>query len=136
MPVNASGLQALRGLPVWKTGRADRSPRQADPPRRWLGAEPHPGEVAKWHSRQIGELPPSRGRTLQRFHLRYFAVTTNRGLAVLDEAEIEAVDLSAVILAVAEIPWPLWAVGLRVVDDKGHPVFERLKSEWQLPQRD
>lgn len=135
MPANANGLQALRGLRDIGTGRADRRPTSGRPD---AGLTPSriPTKSRNGDSDQVGEVPPSCGGMPQQFHLGYFGVTTNRGLAVLDETEIEAVDQSAAILAVAEIPWPAWAVGLRVVDEKGHPIFERLKSDWQLPWRD
>lgn len=94
-----------------------------------------PTKLRGGDSGQIKALPPSFGPTPRQFHLRYFGVTTDRGLDVLDETDIKVVDLSAAILAVDEIPWPARAVGLRVVDEKGHPVFERLKSDWQLPLR-
>jgi hypothetical protein len=93
---------------------------------------PIPTKLRDGDGGQIEKLATSFGPKLRQFHLRYFGVTTDRGLDVLDETEIEVVDLSAAILAVVEIPWPACAVGLRIVDDKGHPVFERLKSDWQL----
>jgi hypothetical protein len=84
-------------------------------------------------SGRIEAAPPGFGSTLRHFHLRYFGVAADHGLDVLDETDIDVVDLSAAILVVVDIPWPACAVGLRVVDEKGHPVFERLKSDWQIP---
>ena len=93
---------------------------------------PSPTKLRDGDSGQIEEAPRSSRPTLRHFHLRYFEVAADHGLDVLDETEIEVVDQSAAILAVADIPWPASAVGLRVVDEKGHPVFERLKSDWQI----
>jgi hypothetical protein len=85
------------------------------------------------NSGQIEEAPLGLGPNLQHFHLRYFGVVADHGLDVLDETDLDAVDQSAAILAAVDIPWPASAVGLRVVDEQGHPVFERLKSDWQIP---
>jgi hypothetical protein len=85
------------------------------------------------NSGQIEEAPLGFGPNLRHFNLRYFGVVADHGLDVLDETDLEAVDQSAAILAAVGILWPASAVGLRVVDEKGHPVFERLKSDWQIP---
>lgn len=94
---------------------------------------PSPTKLRDGDSAQIEGAPRSSRPTLRQFHLRYFGVAADRGLDVLDQTEINVVDQSAAILAVVDIPWPASAVGLRVVDEKGHPVFERLKSDWQIP---
>jgi hypothetical protein len=111
-----TGLNVANPMPL----SADRMPRHS------------PTKLRDGDSGQIEGAPARLRPTLRHFHLRYFEVAAERGLDVLDETEIEVVDQSAAILAVADIPWPTSAVGLRVVDEKGHPVFERLKSDWQI----
>jgi len=92
-----------------------------------------PATLAERDGARVREAPPGFGPELRHFHLRYFGVAPDHGLDVLDETDIEVVDQSAAILAVSDIPWPASAVGLRVVDENGHPVFDRLKSDWQIP---
>ncbi|MBV8793651.1 MAG: hypothetical protein JO136_01820 [Hyphomicrobiales bacterium] len=84
-------------------------------------------------SGQIEEASQRLGPKVRHFHLRYFGLLADHGLDLLDEVDLEVVDQSSAILAVGDIPWPASAVGLRLLDEKGHPIFERLKSDWQIP---
>ena len=65
----------------------------------------------------------------QRFRLQFFGVGPDLGPAVLAEVEIQATDASAAIHAAAEAPWPPRTVGLRVLDQEGREIFERLKAD-------
>ncbi len=65
----------------------------------------------------------------QWFRLQFFGVGHDLGPAVLAEVEIQATDASAAIHAAAEAPWPPRAVGLRVLDQEGREIFERLKAD-------
>jgi hypothetical protein len=46
----------------------------------------------------------------------------------LREVEIQAVDLSAAIVAAANIAWPPRTIGLRILDSEGREVFKRQKA--------
>jgi hypothetical protein len=90
-------------------------------------------KLQRRNSGQVEAAPPGFGSTLRHFHLRYFGVVAEHGLDVMNETDLEVVDQSAAVLAVGDLPWPAWAVGVRVVDEKGRLVFDRLKSDWQIP---
>jgi hypothetical protein len=45
----------------------------------------------------------------------------------LREVEIEVVDVSAAIIAAANIAWPPRRIGLRILDSEGREVFSRQK---------
>ena len=65
----------------------------------------------------------------QWFRLQFFGVGPDLGPAVLAEVEIQAADASGAIHAAAGAPWPPRAVGLRVLDQEGREIFERLKAD-------
>ena len=65
----------------------------------------------------------------QRFRLQFFGVGPDLGPSVLTEAEIQAPDASGAIHAAVEAAWPPRAVGLRVLDQEGREIFERLKAD-------
>ena len=65
----------------------------------------------------------------QLFRFQFFAVATDRGPAIVVETEIRAADASAAIRAAADVDWPPRAIGLRVLDDEGFELFERLKAD-------
>lgn len=77
----------------------------------------------------LGELERVLAVRLQRFRLQFIGVGADLGPAVLTEAEIEATDASGAIHAAAEAAWPPRAVGLRVLDQEGREIFERLKAD-------
>ena len=68
------------------------------------------------------------GRPL-RFRLQFFAVADERGPPVVAEFEIEAADASTAIRTAAEADWPPRAIGLRILDQEGREIFERLKAD-------
>lgn len=65
----------------------------------------------------------------QRFRLQFFGVGPDLSPSVLTETEIRATDASGAIHAAAEAAWPPRAVGLRVLDQEGREIFERLKAD-------
>lgn len=67
----------------------------------------------------------------QRFTLQFFAAAAanERGPSVIAEIEIEAADASAAIRAAVEEDWPPRALGLRILDNEGREIFERLKAD-------
>ncbi|HEY1782831.1 MAG TPA: hypothetical protein VGG79_20805 [Roseiarcus sp.] len=65
----------------------------------------------------------------QRFRLQFFGVGPDLGPAVLTETEVRATDASGAIHAAAEATWPPRAVGLRLLDQEGREIFERLKAD-------
>lgn len=65
----------------------------------------------------------------QRFRLQFFTVADDRGPPVVAETEIQAADASAAIRAAAEVDWPPRAIGLRILDNEGREIFERLKAD-------
>jgi hypothetical protein len=46
----------------------------------------------------------------------------------LREVEIEEFDVSAAIIAAANVTWPPHTTGLRILDHEGREVFERHKA--------
>jgi hypothetical protein len=77
----------------------------------------------------MGELQRILAEGSQRFRLQFFGVATDRGPAILSEADIPAADASDAIRAATERPWPARAVGLRILDREGREIFERLKAD-------
>ena len=65
----------------------------------------------------------------QPFRLQFFGVGPNLFPFVLTETEIQAADASGAIHAAVEAAWPPRAVGLRVLDQEGREIFERLKAD-------
>jgi hypothetical protein len=47
----------------------------------------------------------------------------------LTDVEIEVVDVSAAIIAAANIAWPPRTIGLRILDSEGREVFSRHKAD-------
>jgi hypothetical protein len=47
----------------------------------------------------------------------------------LTEVEIEVLDVSAAIIATANIAWPPRTIGLRILDSEGREVFSRQKVD-------
>jgi hypothetical protein len=63
----------------------------------------------------------------RRFRIQFPGVSPDRGPSILREVEIEVVDVSAAIIAAANIAWPPRRIGLRILDSEGREVFSRQK---------
>ena len=63
------------------------------------------------------------------FRIQFLGAAPGRGLSVLSEVEIQALDVSAAIVAAANLAFPPKTAAMRILDREGQPVFERYKSE-------
>jgi hypothetical protein len=54
----------------------------------------------------------------RRFRIQFAGVSPDRGPSILREVEIEVVDVSAAIIAAANIAWPPRTIGLRILDSQ------------------
>ena len=66
---------------------------------------------------------------LHRFRIQFAGSSPDRGPSILTEVEIEAMDVSAAIIAAANIAWPPRTIGLRILDSEGREVFSREKVD-------
>ena len=64
----------------------------------------------------------------QPFRIQFVGAVPGRGLTILSEVEIQALGVSAAIVAAANLAFPPKTVALRIVDREGQPVFERHKT--------
>jgi hypothetical protein len=62
------------------------------------------------------------------FRIQFVGAAPALGPTTLREVEIQAVDLSAAIVAAANIAWPPRTIGLRILDSEGREVFKRQKA--------
>ena len=53
----------------------------------------------------------------------------DRGLSILDEVEVQALDVSDAVVAAANLTFPPKTVALRILDREGREVFERHKAD-------
>jgi hypothetical protein len=88
-------------------------------------AAPPPGAD---ESEQLADLQRILGAKPQRFRVQFFGVAGARSPTILTESEIWAAEAPDVIREAASIAWPVRAIGLRVLDQEGREVFERLKA--------
>ena len=65
----------------------------------------------------------------QPFRIQFVGAAPGRGLSVLGEVEIQALDVSAAIVAAANLAFPPKTMALRILDREGQAVFERYKSD-------
>ena len=65
----------------------------------------------------------------QPFRIQFLGAAPGRGLSVLGEVEIQAPDVSAAIVAAANLAFPPKTIALRILDREGQAVFERYKSD-------
>jgi hypothetical protein len=79
-------------------------------------------------SEQLADLQRILGAKPQRFRVQFFGVAGARSPTILTESEIWAAEAPDVIREAASIAWPVRAIGLRVLDQEGREVFERLKA--------
>jgi hypothetical protein len=68
-------------------------------------------------------------KILQRQSGLYRAQFVNRIGVAFNECDLASVDAESAILEVANLDWPPGALGLRIVDNEGLGVFERLKAD-------
>ena len=66
--------------------------------------------------------------TTHTFRIQFVGAAPDRGPTTLREVEIRVPDVSAAIVAAANIAWPPRTIGLRILDDKGREVFKRQKA--------
>jgi hypothetical protein len=63
------------------------------------------------------------------FRIQFLGAAPGSGLPVLSEVEIQALDVSAAIVAAANLAFPPKTMALRILDREGQTVFERHKSD-------
>lgn len=63
------------------------------------------------------------------FRIQFIGAARDRALTTLTEVEIQASNVSAAIVAAANIAWPPRTIGLRILDDEGREVFARQKAD-------
>jgi len=66
--------------------------------------------------------------TTNRFRIQFVGSAADSGSTTLKEVEIEVADVSAAIVAAANIAWPPQTIGLRIFDHVGREVFARQKG--------
>ena len=64
----------------------------------------------------------------KQFRIQFVGAAPGRGQVVLREVEIEAFDVSAAIIAAANVAWPPHTTGLRILDHEGREVFARHRA--------
>jgi hypothetical protein len=63
------------------------------------------------------------------FRIQFSGAAPDRGPIILTEVEIQAADVSAAIVAAANIAWPPRTIGLRILDGEGREVFGRQRAD-------
>ena len=96
------------------------SDREATPPRK-------PRLLARLNAAH--ELKPVLDPKLHRFRIQFAGSSPDRGPSILTEVEIEVTDVSAAIIAAANIAWPPRTIGLRILDSEDREVFSREKAD-------
>ena len=79
--------------------------------------------------RQADELTRVVAATTHPFRIQFVGAAPALGPTTLREVEIRAADLSAAIVAAANIAWPPRTIGLRILDGEGREVFKRQKAD-------
>jgi len=77
----------------------------------------------------LDELKPILATKPQPFRIQFVGAAPGRGLTILSEVEIQALDVSAAIVAAASLAFPPKTVALRILDREGQAVFERRKTD-------
>ena len=67
--------------------------------------------------------------TTHPFRIQFVGAAPERGPIALTEVEIQVADVSAAIVAAANIAWPARTIGLRILDSEGSEVFGRRKAD-------
>ena len=74
------------------------------------------------------ELTPVICAATRMFRIQFAGAAPDRGPTPSREVEIRVPDVSAAIVAAANIAWPPRTIGLRILDDRGREVFKRQKA--------
>ena len=69
------------------------------------------------------------GGALQAFRIQLAGDAPGRGVSILEDVEIQASDVSAAIIAAANLAWPPRTIALRILDGAGNEVFARKRRE-------
>ena len=77
----------------------------------------------------LDELKRIRAAKPQPFRIQFVGAAPGRGPTLLSEVEIQASDVSAAIVAAANLAFPPKTVALRILDREGQAVFERRKTD-------
>ena len=64
----------------------------------------------------------------QPFRIQFVGAAPGRGLSILGEVEVKALDASAAIVAAANLTFPPKTVALRIIDREGREVFSRKRA--------
>ncbi len=67
--------------------------------------------------------------TAHPFRIQFVGVAPDRRPTTLTEVEIQVADVSAAIVAAANIAWPPRTIGLHIFDHEGREVFGRQKAD-------
>jgi hypothetical protein len=74
------------------------------------------------------ELARVIGAATHPFRIQFVGAAPDRRPITLKEVEVEVADVSAAIVAAANIAWPPRTIGLRILDSAGREVFARQKA--------
>ncbi len=75
------------------------------------------------------ELARAIAATTHPFRIQFVGAAPARGPTTLRQVEIQVADVSAAIVAAANIAWPPRTIGLRILDGEGREVFKRQKAD-------
>jgi hypothetical protein len=78
---------------------------------------------------QIAELNRVLGARPPQFRVQYVGSGSLRVRSILKEVEIEASDVSAAVIAAANLEWPPKTIALRILDREGREVFGRQRGD-------
>jgi hypothetical protein len=62
------------------------------------------------------------------FRIQFLGAGPDHGPRILKEVEIQGADVSAAIIAAANLEWPPRTIGLRILDREGREIFGRQKA--------
>jgi len=77
----------------------------------------------------IDELQRILAAKPQPFRVQFVGAAPDRGLSILGEVEVQALDVSDAVVAAANLTFPPKTVALRILDREGREVFERHKAD-------
>jgi|SRR5208283_4135734 len=92
-------------------------------------------EAASRKPRSLSELTKAEqltrviAATMHPFRVQFVGAAPEHGPITLTEVEIQVADVSAAIIAAANIAFPPRTIGLRILDHEGHEVFGRQKAD-------
>ena len=85
-------------------------------------AREHPRAPAEESERELDAA-------LQQFRIQLVGAAPDHGASILQDVEIQASDVSAAIIAAANLAWPPRTIALRILDGSGKEVFARKRRE-------